>query len=518
MDSDESADSDPENQPVVTQSRSPLTSSPKAATAKADAKRAAQNSQSANRSIIPGLGVKSAPSKKDTSMSFSEKSRRNYEDEKSESSSNIYGTNNDSFVTRYHTPPASAKRNTYDRPGATPPRTGPSSTRRTATGSSYFAPNLTSTGTAYKKIGGERGLLNLGHTTDEDDTYGQELWKHFTTRTPADELGAPATYYDMKVGGQHTRVEKDPRTGRVRLQHQENIITWWDEVPRLLIIIFTIFFVILAVGYIATSQPGTIHSAAQVVSGTFRDSVTFFYNYLILPTALLAVAAAVVLIVYFAFKRWRLAKDVEENAVFELVEQITDMVRDSAADGEEYISVPHVRDLIFPPAKRRTTELARWERAVEYINENESRIATETRLIRGHECAVWKWLEARKSGWQGKAFGNPTVPLSPNIPKEALTKFLKIRDLVASDGSDRVKAEQDFRSKVHPVIPVHVAYCEEPSTDEKLVFAMFRRPQDAHNAFMALHGEWYNGRLLNVKYVRENRYFDRFPEAKDLAN
>ncbi|CAJ0937478.1 unnamed protein product, partial [Mesorhabditis belari] len=262
-----------------------------------------------------------------------------------------------------------------------------------------------------------------------NDKFGLQLWKHFTTRTPADEMGAPATYYDMKVGGQHTRVEKDPRTGRVRLQHQENIITWWDEVPRLLIIIFTIFFVILAVGYIYFAAwnnslcsssciwhiPRFGHILLQLLDSTNSSS------------GCSSCCGADCLL---CFQTMASGKDVEENAVFELVEQITDMVRDSAADGEEYISVPHVRDLIFPPAKRSPTELARWERAVEYINENDQ-----------------KKRVARKS------FREPYRSTFAQHSKEALTKFLKIRDLVASDGSDRVKAEQDFRSKVHPVIP-----------------------------------------------------------------
>lgn len=104
----------------------------------------------------------------------------------------------------------------------------------------------------------------------------------------------------------------------------------------MLIIIFSIFFVILAIGYITTSQPGTVYATTQVVFGfvfhysvnllclgAFRDSATFFYNYLILPSVLLLVSSALILIVYFAYKRWRLAKEVEDSAVFDLVERIT---------------------------------------------------------------------------------------------------------------------------------------------------------------------------------------------------
>ncbi|PIO58358.1 hypothetical protein TELCIR_20209 [Teladorsagia circumcincta] len=100
---------------------------------------------------------------------------------------------------------------------------------------------------------------------------------------------------------------------------------------------------------------------------------------------------------------------------------------------------------MFPPAKRRGAELARWERAVDFINANESRISTETRVLRGgQECDVWKWIPAKRTGWQGSAFAPPpgmsvqssSKMLSPNIPAEALTRCLKIRDMFGKEDVD----------------------------------------------------------------------------------
>lgn len=79
---------------------------------------------------------------------------------------------------------------------------------------------------------------------------------------------------------------------------------------------------------------------------------------------------------------------------------LSDNVRESYERGEDSISIPHVRDQLFPPAKRyyytllllihsiycrRGTELARWDRAVSFVNEKESRIVTEAVYRRGVE-------------------------------------------------------------------------------------------------------------------------------------
>ncbi|RCN27067.1 hypothetical protein ANCCAN_27200 [Ancylostoma caninum] len=54
---------------------------------------------------------------------------------------------------------------------------------------------------------------------------------------------------------------------------------------------------------------------------------------------------------------------------------------------------------MFPKAKRGGAELARCEQAADFINANESRVATETRLLRGgQESDVWRWIPAKRTG------------------------------------------------------------------------------------------------------------------------
>ncbi|VDM51699.1 unnamed protein product [Angiostrongylus costaricensis] len=258
---------------------------------------------------------------------------------------------------------------------------------------------------------GSRGLLDLGNTigNDDDDDDGQESSRYiYTTRTAGPErrsplrkawdnlLGydfkagkVPGSQYELRHGSTTTRVDRDPRTGRIRVQ-QHIFSLFFCNISTILMMTLTVFFVLLAIAYVAT----TIHT----ISGAIRDTVHFFYTYAIVPCLIILGVFAL----YFGHKKWTEMKERDEAAFYDLVDRILDIVRESSENGEEYISIPHVRDVMFPPAKRRGAELARWERAVDFINANESRIATETRVLRGgQECDVWRWIPAKRTGWQG---------------------------------------------------------------------------------------------------------------------
>ncbi|KAL6737873.1 hypothetical protein Aduo_011480 [Ancylostoma duodenale] len=435
-----------------------------------------------------------------------------------------------------------------DRPGATPPRKTvlpktpprPSSTRVTTTASYTFAGDSPldrsglfdrSSRSVYGTASavGSRGLLDLGNTTgeeDDDDEDGQESSRIvYTTKVTGPEkrsplrkawdrlLGydfkagkVPGSEYELRHGSTKTRVDRDPRTGRIRVQQQ----TVGRDVSTVLLIILTIFFVLLAVAYIGTARQEALAATAHTISGAIRDTVAFFYMYAIVPSFVVLGAAAVVLAVYFGHKKWKQLKEQEEAAFYDLIDKILDVVRDATENGEDYISIPHVRDIMFPPAKRRGAELARWERAVDFINANESRIATETRLLRGgQECDVWRWIPAKRTGWQGSAFAPPPGMsmsssanlLSPNIPVEALTRCLKIRDMFGKEEVEDEEVDVDgiteaLKEKVYPVVPLHIGV--DVTSPEGVVFMKLANKDDAKAAFTALHGVWYSGTLNSV--------------------
>uniref|UniRef100_A0A183C3I3 Astacin domain-containing protein n=1 Tax=Globodera pallida TaxID=36090 RepID=A0A183C3I3_GLOPA len=88
----------------------------------------------------------------------------------------------------------------------------------------------------------------------------------------------------------------------------------------------------------------------------------------------------------------------ESRKLMLLVERITDIIYDSGSSG---VAEPHVRDMIMPPTKRSGADAKRWQEAALFINNEDSRIRTEIRLIDGTECNVWIWVGAGKQHWQG---------------------------------------------------------------------------------------------------------------------
>ncbi|EFP05190.1 hypothetical protein GCK72_005745 [Caenorhabditis remanei] len=275
-----------------------------------------------------------------------------------------------------------------DRPGATPPR------------KSIYASKVT------------KGLHDLGNTTgeeDDDDFEGQESSRIiYKSEEPSKGIvknawnkvlgygfnasKVPGESYDLRAGSSRVRVQKNPRTGKVTVK-QSNI---FNDAIWVALYAIIILFVVLVIAYaLTTHQPKTANLAGYwgVLKAAGRDSINFFYNYAILPIATLGILVIIGAGIYLGHRKYKEQKEIEENKLYDLIENITDLIKASNAEGDEYLSQPHVRDLMFPPAKRRAAEMTRWEKAVEFIDTNESRVATDVLVLpSGNECAVWKWV------------------------------------------------------------------------------------------------------------------------------
>ena len=61
-----------------------------------------------------------------------------------------------------------------------------------------------------------------------------------------------------------------------------------------------------------------------------------------------------------------------------------------------------------------------------------------------------------------------------------------------------------------PVI-LHIS-CDKKSK-EGCVYIKCNSNDSAGVVYQILNGTWYNGKLLNVKFLRSDRYMERFPES-----
>ncbi|KAM6320766.1 inner nuclear membrane protein Man1 [Aegotheles albertisi] len=228
------------------------------------------------------------------------------------------------------------------------------------------------------------------------------------------------------------------------------------------------------------------------------------------------------------YMKYRWAKEEEETRqMYDMVVKIIDVLRSHSEacsenkDLQPYMPILHVRDSLIPPKDRRKMRKV-WNRAVDFLASNESRVRTETRRIGGAELLVWKWMQPSTACdkilvipskvWQGQAFHLDRR----NSPPNSLTPCLKIRNMfdpVMEIGDHWHLAIQEAileKCSDNDGI-VHIAV--DKNSREGCVYVKCLSPEYAGKAFKALHGSWFDGKLVTVKYLRLDRYHHRFPQA-----
>ncbi|NXN74282.1 MAN1 protein, partial [Himantopus himantopus] len=228
------------------------------------------------------------------------------------------------------------------------------------------------------------------------------------------------------------------------------------------------------------------------------------------------------------YMKYRWAKEEEETRqMYDMVVKIIDVLRSHSEacsenkDLQPYMPILHVRDSLIPPQDRRKMRKV-WSRAVDFLAANESRVRTETRRIGGAEFLVWKWMQPSAACdkilvipskvWQGQAFHLDRR----NSPPNSLTPCLKIRNMfdpVMEIGDHWHLAIQEAileKCSDNDGI-VHIAV--DKNSREGCVYVKCLSPEYAGKAFKALHGSWFDGKLVTVKYLRLDRYHHRFPQA-----
>ncbi|XP_012517005.1 PREDICTED: inner nuclear membrane protein Man1 [Propithecus coquereli] len=238
--------------------------------------------------------------------------------------------------------------------------------------------------------------------------------------------------------------------------------------------------------------------------------------------------SVVMVCVVLRYMKYRWTKEEEETRqMYDMVVKIIDVLRShneacqENKDLQPYMPIPHVRDSLIQPHDRKKMKKV-WERAVDFLAANESRVRTETRRIGGADFLVWRWIQPSASCdkilvipskvWQGQAFHLDRR----NSPPNSLTPCLKIRNMfdpVMEIGDQWHLAIQEAileKCSDNDGI-VHIAV--DKNSREGCVYVKCLSPEYAGKAFKALHGSWFDGKLVTVKYLRLDRYHHRFPQA-----
>ncbi|XP_060513033.1 inner nuclear membrane protein Man1 [Panthera onca] len=243
---------------------------------------------------------------------------------------------------------------------------------------------------------------------------------------------------------------------------------------------------------------------------------------------LLLCLGVVMVCVVLHYMKYRWTKEEEETRqMYDMVVKIIDVLRShneacqENKDLQPYMPIPHVQDSLIQPHDRKKMKKV-WDRAVDFLAANESRVRTETRRIGGTDFLVWRWIQPSASCdkilvipskvWQGQAFHLDRR----NSPPNSLTPCLKIRNMfdpVMEIGDQWHLAIQEAileKCSDNDGI-VHIAV--DKNSREGCVYVKCLSPEYAGKAFKALHGSWFDGKLVTVKYLRLDRYHHRFPQA-----
>ncbi|XP_069797833.1 inner nuclear membrane protein Man1-like [Narcine bancroftii] len=120
---------------------------------------------------------------------------------------------------------------------------------------------------------------------------------------------------------------------------------------------------------------------------------TILRRMLIFITILGLLWIALLLLKYYSRKM-----EEQEHDMNEMVNKIIAVTRahyrDWAKDLElvPYVPIPHVRDTLIQPKDRKKMNKI-WEKAVQFLEANESRIRTEKQRINGQDFLVWRWTQ-----------------------------------------------------------------------------------------------------------------------------
>ncbi|KAF8789003.1 Inner nuclear membrane protein Man1 like protein [Argiope bruennichi] len=243
---------------------------------------------------------------------------------------------------------------------------------------------------------------------------------------------------------------------------------------------------------------------------------------------LIMLAIGLLLFLMFLFvKYWKKRREAQEKLFYEMVERVIDILRDSGDSSQidslsgSCKAVVNVRDALIPP-KDRKAKLWLWDRVVSFIEENESRVSVEYQKINGEDFKVWRWNpstttenEGTKQGkvWQGQAFCSLGKGKNAYTP----TPCLKIRNMFEPE----VEYGDAWKVSIRDAILekcegnngiVHIAF-DTTTNNEGCVFMLCKSLEAAGKAYNDLHGWWFDGKLVTVKYLKLSRYLERFPEA-----
>ncbi|CAH8511841.1 unnamed protein product [Heterobilharzia americana] len=195
--------------------------------------------------------------------------------------------------------------------------------------------------------------------------------------------------------------------------------------------------------------------------------------------------------------------------VAEVVYLLQNQLRENEANPNQppYIPVHRIRDHL--RQKHHDVDQL-WSEIVRYVYEVETCIGVQEWRGVGE---TWQWQSG--TGWQGSALMDKSQKPSFVVPP---TECLKIRNMFSTEGIDdrgRKRIKRELLKKLIPCGPILHIGLDSVGTNG-LVYVKCGDADTAGRVFHSIHANYFDGRLLTVKFLRDTKYCLRFPEAHNI--
>ncbi|XP_050076187.1 uncharacterized protein LOC126563584 [Anopheles maculipalpis] len=226
--------------------------------------------------------------------------------------------------------------------------------------------------------------------------------------------------------------------------------------------------------------------------------------------------------------------------IIHAVSQAAANASDSANKSEQQagIVINHLRDRLLGMANRRKLAWA-WNEALTFLEQHESRITFEVATIGGEDFKIMRWIDSvplasgvggagsvspagasRLGGsgsgpgsstakkWQGPAFDNSNKIHDPPTP------CLKIRQMFdkyeVNDPNLKTIVQDAILEKVGGRCKIYDIQLDRSSC---CVYVRCASAKDAGIVHDEINGWWFDNRLVSIKFLRLERYLQRFPRS-----
>lgn len=178
--------------------------------------------------------------------------------------------------------------------------------------------------------------------------------------------------------------------------------------------------------------------------------------------------------------------------------------------------VNHLRDQLISPVQRQQKDAA-WREAIEFLEQNESRVQFEFGTRNGEDCRMMRWIDTVSAHlsprssikkWQSPAFDKT------NKIKDPPTPCLKIRQMFDKHEADNTALKQIIQDAILEKVGGNCKIFDiELDAASCCVYVRCATPADAGIVHEQINGWWFDSRLVSIKFLHLDRYLNRFPSS-----